>query len=47
MQRYSIKHFGDDAYKIKVVGGKPKAHWYIDDRAIRFTNWKDIKNYFV
>ena len=25
---------------------KPKAVAYIDDRGIRFTNWRDILNYF-
>ncbi|MEK7497713.1 MAG: hypothetical protein AAB656_02230 [Patescibacteria group bacterium] len=25
---------------------KPKANFYIDDHAIRFTNWKDISKYF-
>lgn len=25
---------------------KPVAKVYIDDRAIRFTNWKDMMNYF-
>lgn len=26
---------------------KPKAGIYIDDRGIRFTNWKDISKYFL
>jgi len=30
-----------------VVGHKPNAMAYIDDRAIRFTNWTDISNYFL
>lgn len=30
-----------------VVGYKPEAMAYIDDRAVRFTNWKDISNYFL
>ena len=29
------------------VGGKPMALAYIDDKGIRFTNWQDIKNYFI
>lgn len=31
---------------IAVTNIKPRAAVYIDDRAIRFTNWKDILNYF-
>ncbi len=31
---------------IEVAKEKPKALAYIDDRGIRFTNWKDILNYF-
>ena len=31
---------------ITVTNIKPQAIAYIDDRAIRFTNWKDILNYF-
>ena len=30
----------------EITNKKPKAFVYIDDRAIRFTNWKDILNYF-
>lgn len=26
---------------------KPMAIAYIDDRALRFTNWSDIKRYFI
>jgi len=29
-----------------VTNVKPKAIAYIDDRAIRFTNWADVLNYF-
>ena len=29
-----------------VTNNKPKAIAYIDDRAIRFTNWQDMLNYF-
>jgi len=29
-----------------VTDTKPKAVAYIDDRAIRFTNWRDMLNYF-
>jgi hypothetical protein len=30
----------------EVTNKKPRASAYIDDRAIRFTFWKDILNYF-
>jgi len=30
----------------EVTNTKPKAIAYIDDRGIRFTNWKDVLNYF-
>ncbi len=30
----------------ELTNNKPAAIAYIDDRAIRFTNWKDILNYF-
>ena len=32
--------------KLKVTNKKIPAHIYIDDRAIRFTNWQDIRKYF-
>lgn len=31
---------------IEVTNIKNPAHVYIDDRAIRFTNWLDIRRYF-
>lgn len=31
----------------EITNNKPEAIAYIDDRAIRFTNWQDIKNYFI
>jgi 5'(3')-deoxyribonucleotidase len=33
--------------KVKVTNQKPPAIAYIDDRAIRFTNWPDILRYFI
>lgn len=30
-----------------VTNNKPAAMAYIDDRAIRFTNWSDINNYLL
>lgn len=44
MMDWIHKYFGE--LPVKVIGTKPKAICYIDDRAIRFTNWKDILNYF-
>lgn len=38
-----LKKFGFP--KLKVIGGKPKAVIYIDDRGLRFTNWRDMLNY--
>jgi 5'(3')-deoxyribonucleotidase len=34
-------------YKLKVTDKKIPAIAYIDDRGIRFTNWNDIKKYFL
>lgn len=31
----------------EITNNKPEAMIYIDDRAIRFTNWPDIKNYLL
>jgi hypothetical protein len=39
-----------EMYQIKydeLTNNKPQAFAYIDDRAIRFTNWQDITNYFI
>lgn len=33
--------------QLEVTNIKRPAHVYIDDRAIRFTNWQDIRKYFV
>lgn len=33
--------------ELEVTSIKKPAHVYIDDRAIRFTNWQDIRKYFV
>jgi len=30
----------------KITNKKPKAIAYIDDRAVRFTNWEDIRKLF-
>lgn len=31
---------------LKVSRQKTPSHMYIDDRAVRFTNWQDIRKYF-
>jgi len=36
----------DNIKKIEITDKKVYGRAYIDDRAIRFTNWKDILNYF-
>ena len=38
----NIGHF----YEPEITNIKPMAIVYIDDRAIRFTNWDDIRKYF-
>ncbi len=38
----NIGHF----YEPEITNIKPIAIAYIDDRAIRFTNWDDIRKYF-
>lgn len=30
-----------------ITNNKPEAFIYIDDRALRFTNWQDMGNYFI
>lgn len=32
---------------LRVTNIKEPSHVYIDDRALRFTNWQDIRKYFV
>lgn len=33
--------------ELEVTNIKKPAHIFIDDRAIRFTNWQDIRKYFA
>ena len=33
--------------ELEVTNIKKPAHIYIDDRGLRFTNWQDIRKYFV
>jgi phosphoglycolate phosphatase-like HAD superfamily hydrolase len=40
-------HRGQFTFEYTVTNVKPMAIAYIDDRAIRFTNWADIRRYFV
>lgn len=44
MREWLMKH---DFPRLEIVKEKPKAMAYVDDRGIRFTNWRDIKNYFI
>lgn len=39
------QQFWNDKETIGVTDRKLPAMYYIDDRALRFTNWKDILNY--
>jgi len=32
--------------QLRVTNIKEPAHVYVDDRALRFTNWQDIRKYF-
>ena len=43
IKKWLMKHIG---FEIEIADRKPKAMAYIDDRGIRFTNWKDVLNYF-
>lgn len=44
IERWLLKH--EIPYD-DLTNNKPSAVAYIDDRAIRFTNWEDISNYFI
>jgi len=37
----------DNLDKIEITNTKPQATVYVDDRGLRFTNWMDLKNYFI
>ena len=37
------KHGAADLANLEITNTKPKAIGYIDDRAVRFTNWEDIR----
>ena len=39
-------HDLDILLELPITNKKPLAFAFIDDRAIRFTNWRDILNYF-
>ena len=39
LEKYNLKQFISD-----VVSEKPRALYYIDDKAIHFTNWKKVIN---
>ena len=42
----AVKGKSFDMKNFEVTNTKPPAIAYIDDRGIRFTNWKDMLNYF-
>jgi histidinol phosphatase-like enzyme len=49
---YITKHFNRlfpqrEMIDIEITNIKPMAIAYIDDRGIRFTNWKDMLKYFI
>jgi hypothetical protein len=44
MEHWQISTF--TKFEYKVTSMKPVAKCYIDDRGIRFTNWKDMLGYF-
>lgn len=48
IKQWIISHLPDSHKDIdfEVTNIKPPAVAYIDDRAIRFTNWKDVLNHF-
>lgn len=39
--------FEEGIHYHEITNNKPEAMAYIDDRAIRFTNWVDMKRYFI
>lgn len=43
---YNELYPDQETFAFEVTNKKPPAIAYIDDRGIRFTNWKDILNYF-
>ena len=45
-KQYNREYPNSEMIELNVTNYKPKAIAYIDDRAIRFTNWKDMLNYF-
>ena len=40
-----LKQYNIDKYIKDVTYNKPNALFYIDDKAISFKNWDNIKNY--
>ena len=48
IMKWLKKHgFEEGVHYNSITAYKPKTVAYIDDRAIRFTNWLDIKKYFI
>jgi len=45
--QYILEHWkAEDLDVPEITNKKPRAFAYIDDRGIRFTNWRDMLNYF-
>lgn len=42
-----VTHGAEDLTPLEITATKPKAIVYIDDRAVRFTNWDDIRKLFT
>jgi 5'(3')-deoxyribonucleotidase len=49
VRRWMRKYFIQTPWveTIEITSTKPKAIAYIDDRAIRFTSWEDVRKYFT
>ena len=45
-RKYDFYFPNQEIFEFEVTNKKPPAIAYIDDRGIRFTNWKDMLNYF-
>jgi len=43
----AVNGFLKNSHYHEITATKPIAMTYIDDRALRFTNWRDISKYFL
>lgn len=39
-----LEHYGVSKYIKSITSEKPRAKYYVDDNAVRFTNWNDVLN---